>query len=102
MSRYVFHPDAFADLDDIWEYIATDNPNAADQFVEEIYEAIRSLVAMPNQGHWRSDLTSRPLRFWRVRSYLIAYSPDEHPLLVIAILHGRRNPKVLAAILKSR
>src|SRR5437773_319808 len=102
MSRYVFHPEAFADMDDIWDYIALDNPNAADQFIEEIYKAIRSLVNMPNQGHWRTDLTSRPLRFWRIRSYLIAYAPDEHPLLVVAILHGRRNPKILAAILKNR
>jgi plasmid stabilization system protein ParE len=25
MSGYAFHPDAFADLDEIWEYIAKDN-----------------------------------------------------------------------------
>ena len=25
MSGYAFHPDAFADLDEIWEYIAQDN-----------------------------------------------------------------------------
>jgi plasmid stabilization system protein ParE len=30
MSGYVFHPGAFADLDEIWEYIAQDNVDAAD------------------------------------------------------------------------
>ena len=29
------------------------------------------------KGHRRSDLASRPLRFRRVRDYLIAYAPDE-------------------------
>jgi len=29
MSGYAFHPDAFADLDEIWEYIAQDNVDAA-------------------------------------------------------------------------
>jgi hypothetical protein len=32
----------------------------------------------------------------------IAYAPDERPLWVIAVLHGRRNPRVLAAILRGR
>jgi plasmid stabilization system protein ParE len=29
MSGYAFHPDAVADLDEIWEYIAKDNIDAA-------------------------------------------------------------------------
>jgi len=30
MSGYAFHPDAFTDLNEIWEYIAEDNIDAAD------------------------------------------------------------------------
>jgi hypothetical protein len=37
-----------------------------------------------------------------VREYLIAYAPDEKPLVVIAVLHGRRNPLVISAILRGR
>jgi toxin ParE1/3/4 len=92
MSGFVFHPDALADLDEIWEFIAADNLSAADGVLEEIYEAIRALVPFPQVGHGRTDLTSRPLRFQPVRDFLIAYAPDEKPLLVIAVLHGRRNP----------
>jgi toxin ParE1/3/4 len=102
MSGFVLHPEALSDLDEIWEYIAADNPGAADRVLEEIYEAIQSLVPFPQQGHGRSDLTSRPLRFRSVRDFLIAYAPDEKPLLVLAILHGRRNPRVLAALLRER
>ena len=69
---------------------------------EEIQAAIQSLAKMLNQGHHRSDLTSRPLRFWLVHSYLIVYAPDEDPLLVLAVLHGRRSPRVMAAILRNR
>jgi len=53
-------------------------------------------------GHIRADLTSRPLRFHTVRDYLIAYAPEEKPLVVIAILHGRRNPRVIATLLRER
>ena len=36
-----------------------------------------------------------------VREYLIAYVPEQ-PLLIIGVLHGRRNPKIMAAILRDR
>jgi len=102
MSEFVLHPDAVKDLDEIWEYIAIDNLDAADRVREEIYEAIQSLVPFPYIGHSRPDLTTRPLRFQTVREYVIAYAPDEKPLAVIAVLHGRRNPRVIAAILRHR
>jgi len=102
VSGYRFHPDAFVDLEEIRAYIASENPDAADRTMAEISESIRRLVAFPHQGHRRPDLTSRPLRFALVREYLIAYVPDEKPLWVIAVIHGRRSPLVIAAILKGR
>jgi plasmid stabilization system protein ParE len=96
------HPEAAQDITDIWEFIAEDSPLAARRVREEILEAIRRLVPFAHQGHKRPDLTSRPLRFQTVREYLITYAPDEKPLLVIAVLHGRRNPRVIAAILQGR
>jgi plasmid stabilization system protein ParE len=102
MSKFVLHPEAYSDLNEIWEYIAADNLDAADRVIEEIYEAITFLVRFPKTGHSRADLTSRPLRFHIVRQHVIAYAPDEKPLVVIAVLHGRRNPRVLAAILNRR
>jgi plasmid stabilization system protein ParE len=35
MSGYAFHPDAFADLDEIWEYIAEDNIDVADRVLAD-------------------------------------------------------------------
>jgi plasmid stabilization system protein ParE len=69
---------------------------------EDIQKTIRSLLHFPHRGHRRPDLTACPLRFIRVLDYLIAYAPDEVPLWVIAVLHGRRDPRILAAILRSR
>lgn len=103
MSGYAFHPEAFADLDEIWEYIAADNIDAADEVLGDVHSTLRTLVASPHIGHRRLDLTGRPLRFHPVRDdYLIAYTPDESPLWIVAVIHGRRNPRVLAAILRGR
>jgi plasmid stabilization system protein ParE len=94
------HPLAAQDITEIWEYIAEDNPLAARRMREEILSRIRAVVPFPNQGHKRPDLTGRPLRFISVREYLIAYAPEEKPLWVVAVMHGRRNPRVMAAILR--
>ena len=102
MTGYRFHPEAETDLDEIWEYIAAENVNAADRVSAEIRQALDNLVPFPHTGHRRPDLTSRPLRFIRVRDYLVAYAPDEKPLGVIAVMHGHRDPRVMAAILRGR
>lgn len=102
MIEYDFHPEARVDLDEIWEFIRTDNLDAADRMIAEILRAVRALVPFPDQGHRRPDLTSLPLRFILIRQYLIAYAPEEKPLWVVAVMHGRRNPRVMAAILRSR
>jgi plasmid stabilization system protein ParE len=103
MSSYAFHPEAFADLDEIWKYIAEDNIDAADRVLADIHSTLTTLAASPRIGHRRSDLTERPLLFHVVRDeYLIAYAPDENPLWVVAVIHGRRNPRVLAAVLRDR
>ena len=57
----------------------------------------RNNLFLSQHGHRRTDLTGRPLRFIRVRDFLIAYAPDEKPLWVIAVTHGHR---VMAAVLR--
>jgi toxin ParE1/3/4 len=100
--RYALHPEAFADLDGIREYIAKDNPDAADRVIGEIFDGIRALAPFPDQGFRRPNITSRPLRFKLVREYVIAYAPEKKPLWVVAVFHGRRSPRVVAAILSGR
>jgi plasmid stabilization system protein ParE len=96
-----FHPEARLDIDKIAEFIARDGRiDIAHRVVTRILDAIDALVPFPHQSHHRSDLTSRPLRFWREYDYLVAYAPDERPLWVVAVMHGHRSPRVMAAILR--
>ena len=41
-------PEAENDLDEIWWYIAQDNPDCADKLLDEIEEASRKLARFPN------------------------------------------------------
>lgn len=80
MTGYALHPEVFTDLDDIREYVAEDNPDAAHRVITEIFGGIRALVTFPYLGYRRPNLTARPLRFKLVREYVIAYAPDKKPL----------------------
>ena len=47
-------------------------------------------------GHTRDDLTSRPVRYWAVRSYMVVYKPDGRPLEIVRVVHGARDlPRLL-------
>jgi plasmid stabilization system protein ParE len=99
---YGLHPEVYGDLDDIHDYMGRFNPGAADRTLDEFLTAFDLLSVFPNQGHRRTDLTSRNIRFKVVRSYLIAYLPESKPLWIVAVVDGRRSPRVIAAILRGR
>lgn len=91
MADHFYSPEARLDLLEIWEYIAHDNLDAADRVVREIAQAVLMLARNPEAGHRRSDLTSKPVRFWPVYSYLIVYDPAARPLEIVRILSGYRD-----------
>jgi plasmid stabilization system protein ParE len=99
---YAILPGAAQDIREIWEFIAEDSVLSAKRVREEIFDAIRKLVYFPYRGQTRSKLTKRPLRFQSVRDFLIVYAPEENPILVVAVVHGRRSPRTIAAILRGR
>jgi len=39
MPNYLLSPEALDDLQNIWDYIAADNVEAADRVIEELFEA---------------------------------------------------------------
>jgi antitoxin ParD1/3/4/toxin ParE1/3/4 len=91
MNAFKLAPEAFRDIEEIWEFIADDNLDAADRVREEIFTACEKLAAIPGMGHLRTDLADEPLRFWPVYSYLIIYRPDAKPLEIVRVLHGARD-----------
>jgi antitoxin ParD1/3/4 len=88
MSDYALTPLAKADIFDVWSYIADDSRGAADRVEQAIYDACAFVAEGPMRGHSRSDLTTRPLRFWtltRYPNYSVVYLPGTTPLQVVAI-----------------
>jgi toxin ParE1/3/4 len=82
---------AYHDISEIWNYIAADNPTAADEQEERFFVAMRELAAQPGMGHRRPDVSDARYRFWRVGAYQIAYRVRGKKLTVCRVLHSARD-----------
>jgi plasmid stabilization system protein ParE len=88
---YVLGVDADFDLDDIWEYIASDSIEAADRWIGKLFDAFEALGQTPAMGHRREDLTSYPVLFWPVGAYLVIYRAERRPIEIAAVTQGSRD-----------
>ena len=90
MSRVFKRPLAEADLDEIWWYIAQDNPEAADRLLDRIEEQCRALARFPEMGINREELMPG-LRSLPIGSYLVFYLPIEDGIEIVRVLPGMRD-----------
>lgn len=90
-GSYRLTPHAEENVETICAFIADDSVDAALRVLDSLEGAFEQLAETPDLGHRREDLTDRPVKFWRVYSYLVVYDPTSIPLTIIAALHGARD-----------
>jgi plasmid stabilization system protein ParE len=91
VNKYVLSVAAELDLNEIWEYIARDSIDAADLWIEKLFDAFQTLAQNPGIGHGREDLTALPILFWPVGAYLILYRPQTEWIEIVAVTQGARD-----------
>jgi len=88
MAEIAWTDEARRWLEDIFEYIAADNPAAAAQTVQGIYERAQVLAAFPEIGH-RYLASSRNVRILLYGHYRIAYLvKDDRNVDILGVFHG--------------
>lgn len=94
MARLVILPAARADLIEIGDFIAQDDPRRAASFVAEIEAKMRAAAERPMSFPARDELHER-LRSARYGRYLIFFVEQEDEVRVVRVLHGARDlPRV--------
>jgi len=80
------------DLRDIWHTIAIDSEKAADKLLMRIFDRLDLAAQHPKMGTARPELstTARVLIEGR---YIVIYEPQPDGVLVVAIVHGMRDPE---------
>jgi len=90
-GRILRTPDAIADLDGIWDYIARDNPAAADRMLDELNERFVLLSKNPEIGELQPLLADGTYRRFTCRNYVIYYRPMKDGIVIVRVLHGARD-----------
>ena len=89
----VLLPAAYSDLDEIFDYIMTENPAAVTSMLDKIMKALRRLETFPLSG---TMLLERSLKEFSFRMIVITpnvayYRLIDNRIYIYRILHGARN-----------
>ncbi|TWU13642.1 Plasmid stabilization system protein [Symmachiella macrocystis] len=92
MPQVLWDKAAIQDLDNIWDYIGSENhdPIAADRFIDLICERCKAYSQQPNMGTSWPELAPE-VCFFVVGVYVVIYRPTGDGIGVARILHGARD-----------
>lgn len=90
MSKVERSRASVADYEEIWRYIARDNPSAADRLITAFERHLSTLAAMPAIGR-EEALLATGLRSFPVGNYLIFYRAAAEGIALVRVLHGARD-----------
>ena len=82
--------EAVEDVEEIARYIEKDSLHYAQAVVDDIVAASRSLRQLAIRGHQIPEIEDDDYRELFVYSYRLIYRIKEQQILVIAVIHGKR------------
>lgn len=89
-----FSPVALADLEEIADFIARDDPKAAENWVERLVQIADRAAALPRAGRVVPELGDENIREVLLRSYRIIYRVRRSGIVVLTVIEGRRRLKL--------
>jgi toxin ParE1/3/4 len=86
-----------ADLDDIWLYVAKESSSVeiANRLIDTITDRIFTLARFPYMGRSREEDFGPGYRSLSVGEYVIVYCVENEDVLVLRVVHGRRQLEAL-------
>jgi len=90
LSRVVRSRAAARDLGQIWDYIAEDDPDAADRVLSRIEDRARIDADFPQSGSLRSELGGG-VRSFAVGNYLVFYRAIPDGIRLLRVLNASRD-----------
>jgi toxin ParE1/3/4 len=90
MARLIWTEPALADLDEIAEYIALDNPQAASHFVEKVFGRVERLRTHPKSGKRPAELARTHYREVIVAPCRIFYRVENDDVYIPCIMRSER------------
>jgi toxin ParE1/3/4 len=90
MARLIWTEPALAELDEIAEYIALDNPKAASRFVEKVLDKVERLQAHPMSGKRPAELKHTEYREVVVAPCRVFYRVEKDDVYLLCVMRSER------------
>jgi len=81
---------ALLDLDEVAEYIALDNPTAALNYVQQVFDRVERLSIYPNSGKRPKELPRTPYREIVIPPCRIFYRVENDTAYILHVMRSER------------
>jgi plasmid stabilization system protein ParE len=88
--RVIWSPLAIDRASEIAEYIAQDNPTAAENWVNAVFFKVESLKSFPESGRIVPEIDNVHFRELIYGNYRIIYRIEESQISILTIRHGKQ------------
>ena len=88
--RIIWSPLAVDRLSEIAEYIAMDNPAAAEKWVNMVFKKVEELQNFPESGRILPETENKSIREFIYGNYRIIYRVEKGAISVLTIRHGKQ------------
>jgi plasmid stabilization system protein ParE len=96
--RLVYHPEALAQLNELWGYIAAENSvEVASTYLTAIFDFCDTLAEFPNRGTPRDDLRPGLRTIGFRRRAVIAFAVTDQAVDILGLFYGGRDYETLLA-----
>lgn len=88
--RVFWSPLAADRVSEIAEYIARDNPTAAEGWINTVFSKVGELKTFPESGRIVPETNNKKIRELIYGNYRIIYRIEEKNISVLAVRHGKQ------------
>ncbi len=90
MRKLIWTDPAVDDLQAIFDYISKDSEYYASVFIGELIQSVEKLIEFPDIGRIVPEYQRKDIRELIVQSYRIIYQIEQKRVLILTVVHGRR------------
>jgi plasmid stabilization system protein ParE len=91
MAQIIWTEPALNNLNDIAEYIAVSNINAAEQLVENVFNKVQRLERFPESGRIPEEIEKLNYREVVVNPCRVFYKVDQNSVYILHVLRQERD-----------
>ncbi len=88
--KLTWSPLAISRVSEIAEYIAKDNPLAAEEWANNIFELVEGLSEFPEIGRTVPEIKNKMFRELISGNYRIIYKYENTQILILTVRHGKQ------------